>query len=267
LQTRVEQIGLVQVVLEISGTGENQTSHVDLVVGDEVLDSDFRDLADVVVTLFLTKTGETQGRLTTTAVLLGKIDGELLTDITGVAGQSSEEGTVSVHDDETEGLIGLKQLTESLGVEFVVAEVERGVDGLERLEINVDLPLLAFGGDDFTTVDDKTVWRDLVVQLETLLCRSDGRQDGQTVDARLDVGGGTEFFGQHTRDTRDLILGRDDERDHGGAVSARLFEALDQLLHLPHLDVLLGLVGLWVTHDGGCVCVRAAEDSILDAEA
>ena len=71
LQTVVEQVGLVEVVLEVGGTGENDTGYVDLVGGDEVLDSQFGNLADVVVTLLLSQTGETQGRLTTTTVLLG----------------------------------------------------------------------------------------------------------------------------------------------------------------------------------------------------
>jgi hypothetical protein len=76
-------------------------------------------------------------------------------------------------------------------VELVVTEVEGGIDGLEGLEVDVDLALLAFGGEDFTTIDDKAVGRDLRVQLQALLGGRDGRQDGQTVDARLDVGGST----------------------------------------------------------------------------
>ena len=48
-------------------------------------------------------------------------------------------------------------------MEFVVAEVERGVDGLEWLKVHVDLSLLALGGDNFTTVYDEAIWRHLVV--------------------------------------------------------------------------------------------------------
>jgi hypothetical protein len=76
LQTVVEEVGLVEVVLEVGGTSENDTSHVDLVGGDEVLYSQFGDLADVVVALLFTETGETQSGLTTTTVLLGEIDRE-----------------------------------------------------------------------------------------------------------------------------------------------------------------------------------------------
>lgn len=144
LQTVVEEVGLVQVVLEISGTSQNDTGYVDLVGGDEVLDCQFGDLADVVVAFLLSQTGETQGGLTTTAVLLGQVDREFVDDFTGVAREGAEEGAVSVHDDETELLVRLQQLAEGLCMEFVVAEVERGVDGLEGLEVDVDLALLAF---------------------------------------------------------------------------------------------------------------------------
>lgn len=139
LQTVVEKIGLVEIVLEIGGTSENDASYVDLVGGDEVLYRQFSDLADVVVALFFTETSETQSGLTTTAVLLGKIDGEptpvsfvhgeaswshlLVDNLTGVSRQSAEERTVSVHDDETELLVRLEQLAQCLGVKFVVAKV------------------------------------------------------------------------------------------------------------------------------------------------
>jgi hypothetical protein len=76
LQTVVEKIGLVEIVLEIGGTSENNASYVDLVGGDEVLYRQFSDLTDVVVALFFTETSETQSGLTTTTVLLGKIDGK-----------------------------------------------------------------------------------------------------------------------------------------------------------------------------------------------
>ena len=190
-QTVVEQVGGVKVVLEIGGTSKDKTSNVDLVGRDEVLDSQFGNLSDVVVTLFLSQTSKTESGLTTTTVLLGKIDRELVDNLTGVSAQSSEQGTVTIHDDKTELLVGLEQLSQSLSVELVVAQVKGGVDGLEGLEIDVDLSLLSFLCQDFTTVDDQTIRRDLVVQLETLLGRGNGGQDGLSVDSRLDVGGGT----------------------------------------------------------------------------
>ncbi len=169
LQTLVEHVGSVEVVLEVGGSGENDAGNVDLVGGDEVLNRQLGNLTDVVVPLFFSETGKTKSRLTTTTVLLGKIDGELVNHVTGVAAEGAKQGAVSVHDDEAELLIRFEQLREGLGVELVVTEVERGVDGLERFEIDVDLPLPAFRCQDFTTVDDQAVGRDLIIQLESLL--------------------------------------------------------------------------------------------------
>jgi hypothetical protein len=112
-------------------------------------------------------------------------------DFTGVARKGAEQGAVSVHDDEAKLLVRLEQLAQCLGVELVVAKVQRGVDGLEGLEVDVDLALLAFCGDDFTAVDDEAIGRDFGVELQTLLGGRDGREDGETVDTGLDVGGGT----------------------------------------------------------------------------
>jgi len=73
-------------------------------------------------------------------------------------------------------------------VEFVVAKIEGGVDRLEGLEVNVDLSLLPFASNDFTAVHDEAVRRDLGVELEALLSRSDSRQYGETVNTGFDVG-------------------------------------------------------------------------------
>lgn len=62
-------------------------------------------------------------------------------------------------------------------MELVVAEVKRGVDGLERLKVKVDLLLLAFVCEDGATVDNKTVRWHFAVKFETLLSGGDGRQD------------------------------------------------------------------------------------------
>lgn len=124
-------------------------------------------------------------------MLLGQVDGQALQDLTSVTAQGTEERTVTVHDNEAELLVRLEQLAQGLGVELVVAKVKRGVDGLEGFKIDVNLALLALRGDDFTTVDDQAIWRNLVVQLETLLSGGNSRQDGESVHARLDVGSST----------------------------------------------------------------------------
>lgn len=76
-QSRVEHVALVEDGLEVSRAGEDETLNVDLVVGDKVLDGELGHLADVVVSLLFSETSESEGGLTTTAVLLGQVDGEL----------------------------------------------------------------------------------------------------------------------------------------------------------------------------------------------
>ena len=68
-------------------------------------------------------------------------------------------------------------------MELVVAEVERRVDRLEGLEVDVDLLFLALVGDDGAAVDDQAVGRNLGVELEPVLDRSDGAEDRQPVDS------------------------------------------------------------------------------------
>lgn len=173
-------------------------------------------------------------------------------------------------------------------MELVVTKVERGVDGLERFEVNVNLSLFPFRGDDFTTVDDETVGRDFVVELETLLGGGNGRQHRQTVDPGFDVRSGTlctyvnvvdpvfpgalsyVFFSQHLRGAGNLIFGSwmllvltflaeparrsgkhtNDQRNHGGSVSSGGFEPLNELLNLPYFNILFRLVGLRCAHGG-----------------
>jgi len=127
-------------------------------------------------------------------VLLRQVDGKALKNFTGVATQGTKQRTVTVHDNETELLVRLQQLTQRLGVELVVTKIERGVDGLEGLKVDVNLPLLSFRGDNFTTVNNQSIRGNLVVQLETLLGGGNGRQNGESVHSRLDVGGGTLGF-------------------------------------------------------------------------
>lgn len=103
-----------------------------LVIGDEVLNGQFGDLADVVVPLLHTKTSETQSGLSSTTVLLGEVDGELVEDLAGVSGERTEEGAVSIHDDEAELGVGLEELGKDVRVELVVAEVE----GLQRRDVS-----------------------------------------------------------------------------------------------------------------------------------
>lgn len=84
-----------------------------------------------------------------------------------------------------------------LAMELRVAEVKRGVDRLVGLEVNVDLLLLPFLGQDGTTEDDETILRHSVVELELLLGRGDGAQNGESIHTVLDVGSGSVLIRKH----------------------------------------------------------------------
>ena len=119
-QTRIEHVTLAQLGLEIGAPSKHETGYVDLVIRDEVLNRQLGDLRDVIVALLVTKTRETQGGLTTTSVLLGEVDSELVDDLARVARYGTEERAVSVHDDEPELGIRLEEFLQRLSVELVV---------------------------------------------------------------------------------------------------------------------------------------------------
>jgi hypothetical protein len=77
----------------------------------------------------------------------------------------------------------LQQVGESLGVELVVTQVQRRVDGLEGLEVDGHLARLAVLRHHLTAVHNQTVGRTSVVQFEALLGAGNGRQHGQAVHA------------------------------------------------------------------------------------
>ena len=54
-------------------------------------------------------------------------------------------------------------------MEFVITQIQGGVDWLKGLKVNIDLSFFPFRGYDFTAVDDQAVGRDFVVELEALL--------------------------------------------------------------------------------------------------
>lgn len=85
-----------------------------LIDRDEELSGELSDLANVVVALLHTQARKAQCRLTTTAVLLGQVDVELVQDLAGVAAQRAEQAAVAVHDNEAELVISLEQLVQGL---------------------------------------------------------------------------------------------------------------------------------------------------------
>ena len=105
LQAVVEHVGLVEIVLEVCRACEDQTGDVDFILGDVILHGKFGHLAHVVVAFLFPQTGETESGLTTSTVLLGKVDGELMNNISGVATECTKQSTVSVHDNEAKLLV------------------------------------------------------------------------------------------------------------------------------------------------------------------
>ena len=59
-----------------------------------------------------------------------------------------------------------------LGVEFVITQVQGGVDGSERLKVDVDFLFFAFVCDYGSTVDDKAIGWDWKEQLNPLKSKS-----------------------------------------------------------------------------------------------
>jgi hypothetical protein len=119
----IKHVTLAELRFKISGTGEYNASHVDFVGSNEVLDRQLCNFADVVVTFFVTETRETERRLTTPTVLLGKINRKLVEDFTCVSRKNAEKGAISVHNNKPEALVGFKQFGKCLGMELVVAKI------------------------------------------------------------------------------------------------------------------------------------------------
>jgi len=243
VEAHVEEIGPHELGLEVGRTGQDDTLDVGFApVGDKELCREFRDLANVVVPLFETQTGEPQGGLSTAAVLLGQIDAEFVENFLGGSLDGSVETSVTVHDDKAKGLVVHEKFIEILRVELVVAEIQGRVDGSEGFEVDVDLAFFPVFGDDGPAVHDQSVGRALVVEFQALLRGGDGAQDTQSIDARLDIGGGSVFVAEHFVDAGNLVTGGDDERDHRRSVSSGGLQVFDEFLHLEDLDLLVHFI-------------------------
>jgi hypothetical protein len=67
---------------------------------------------------------------------------------------------LTVHDDKAEGVVVRKKRDEGFCVELVVTEIQRRVDSLERLEVDVNFLFLALVCHNRSTVQHETVGRD-----------------------------------------------------------------------------------------------------------
>ena len=107
-QTPVKHVTLTQLGFEVGTSSKNQACHVDLVVGDEMLHCVFGNLSNVVVSLFVSQTRETQRRLSSASVLFWEIDSEFVYDFTSIASENTEKSTITVHDNEAEAGVGFE---------------------------------------------------------------------------------------------------------------------------------------------------------------
>ena len=89
-------------------------------------------------------------------------------------------------------------------MEFIVAQVERGVDGLERLKIDIHFFFFAVVCDDRASVHNETVGRDSVVEFEALLGRGDGPEHRLPVHSGFDVRGSSILILKHRLGLSDL---------------------------------------------------------------
>lgn len=60
-KTRIEHLSSTQFILEITRTSQDQTLDVNFILRNESLGSDFTNLSKIVVSLFNSETGETNG--------------------------------------------------------------------------------------------------------------------------------------------------------------------------------------------------------------
>lgn len=135
METLVEDFRFVAVNLELSGTCDNESLDIWFVVCNEMLCKELATFADVVVSLFLSDTGETDGRLTTAAVLFGEGDHDTLEDFFVVALECGVEDSIAVNNHKSELFVVFEQSLQRLGVEFVLALVAEHVDGLEGFQV------------------------------------------------------------------------------------------------------------------------------------
>jgi hypothetical protein len=136
-----------------------------------MLSCQFSNFSEVVVTLLLSETGETDGGLTTLSVLLGKLHSDFLKDFPIVALKSGVKGAITVDDNEAEFLIILQEALQRGGIEPVTTVIEGLINGSEGLKIVVDLFLsLAIVHQNDTAENNQAILRGVLVKLDLGAC-------------------------------------------------------------------------------------------------
>lgn len=124
-QPLIEHVTLTEFCFEVRASSKDQPRNIDFVIGDKMLNGMFSYLPDIVVPLLVSKTRETQSRLSTTTMFLRQIDGEFVDDFAGIAGQSTKECAVTIHHNKAKARVGFQKLRQGFSVKFIVAEIKR----------------------------------------------------------------------------------------------------------------------------------------------
>lgn len=90
-QSLVKHVTLAEFRFEIGASSEDKTGDINFVVRDEVLHSQFSNFSDIIVSLLVSKSRETQRRLASTPVFLWKVNSKLVNDVSGVSSKSAEQ--------------------------------------------------------------------------------------------------------------------------------------------------------------------------------
>lgn len=102
-------VTLLHNCLKIRATTNDDAADVRPIVRDKVLNGEFAALDNVQMTLFLSETRETNGRLTTTTVLFRQLDWHALQNFLVISLKCGEHDTSTIENDETELVIILQK--------------------------------------------------------------------------------------------------------------------------------------------------------------
>uniref|UniRef100_A0A0A9G2E9 Eukaryotic peptide chain release factor subunit 1-1 n=1 Tax=Arundo donax TaxID=35708 RepID=A0A0A9G2E9_ARUDO len=121
------------------------------------------------MTFFHPKPSKTQSRLTSSSMLLWEINSEFVKHLTSIATQCAKKSSITIHNNEAKLVIRFQELLQSFSMELVVTKVQGCVDRLEGLKINSNFLFLAIFCNDCSSVENQTIWGNLVIQLQPLL--------------------------------------------------------------------------------------------------
>lgn len=116
------------------------------------------------MSLFFSKTGKSDGRLTSLPVFFGQLDCDLLQNFSVIALEGSVECAITVDNNKTELIVISEEHLEGFSLELATAEVHELVNWSERLEVEVDFLLsLAVVHQNHSAINAKTIVGSLLV--------------------------------------------------------------------------------------------------------